>query len=973
MTVRTVLALGAVLFTCALPGRAWAQQASGIAGVVRDASGGVLPGVTVEAASPVLIEKVRTAVTDTEGRYNIVDLRPGTYAVTFTISGFNVLKREGIALTAGFTATVNADMQVGALEETITVTGEAPLVDTQNVRRQTVVSSELLDVLPTSNKSLQSLVTLTAGFTGSPDVAGSYLTQVGGAYHGKGGTNVQFDGMGIQHSGGNFGITPNLAMVEEVTLQTSGISAESNADGALVNMIPKEGGNTFRSTLFGLYGNDSMQSDNLNDDLRTRGLTTVNTVTQVYDGTFALGGPIKRDRLWFFGTLRWWGNGHQVAGKFWNQTQGTPFYTPDLSRPSLRREWYESKAIRLTWQATPKNKINVLVDRQRNCNCGEYSLNTGPLNAPEAVLGYHFDPDALYQATWTSPVTNKLLLEAGAAAAQGSWPTYMMPGVTENDISILEQATGMRYNANADYRDPQDVPRYTQRFSVAYVTGSHAFKTGFQLEEGIQNTGIRVNQDRHYTFRNGVPTSITQFATPYLLKNRTKAELGIYAQDQWAIRRLTLNLGVRYDYFNGYVPEQIVPATPSGWIPERRFDAVKDVPNWKDINPRIGAAYDLFGSGRTAIKVSMGRYVAKTTTAIANANNPVNSSVNQVTRTWTDLDRDYVPDCNLGDFASNGECGAISNTNFGGRNVTTQSADDAIRGFGARGSNWDLTTELQHQLSGGVSLSAGYYRNWYGSFLATDNTLVTPADFDTYCITAPRDSRLPGGGGYQVCGLADVSLAKFGRVNSVITQSSNFGEESRVNDFVNLSVNARLREGARLGASFDTGRTVTDRCFVVDSPQQLVNCHEVIPFSGQTQIKVFGSLPLPGDVLVSGIFQNYSGPMVTATYAATNAEIAPSLGRNLSACGTRTPCTATATVPLIPSGEMFEDRITRIDLRLTKLVNIGRTRVQGNVDLYNLLNNGAIVNLTTAYGSQWLRPTQVVDGRMVQFSAQINF
>ena len=979
--VITMAALGCVL---ALSGTARAQQASGIAGVVRDTSGAVLPGVTVEAASPALIEKVRTTVTDGEGRYNIADLRPGAYAVTFTLPGFNAFKRDGIALNAGFTATVNADMQVGSLEETITVTGEAPLVDTRNVRKQTVVSSELLDTLPTNTKSLQSLVTLTPGFTGTPDVAGSYLTQVGGTYHGKAGTNAQIDGMGIQHSGGNFGISPNVALVEEITLQTSGISAESNADGALVNMVPKEGGNTFRFGFSGLYSNDSLQNDNMNDELRARGLTTVNTVTKVYDAGVTAGGPIKRDRLWFFGSFREWGNGHQVAGKFWNKTQGSPFYTPDLSRPSLRREYYESKAVRLTWQATPKNKISGLIDRQRNCNCGEYSLNTGPLNAPEAVLGYHFDPDALYQATWSSPVTNKLLLEAGTAVAQGSWPTFMMPGVTKDDISIVELSTGMRYNANADYRDPQDVPRYTQRFSASYVTGSHAFKTGFQIEEGRQNLGVRVNRDLVYTFRNSVPTQITQFATPYLLKNQIRADMGIFVQDQWTVRRLTLNGGLRFDYFNGAVPAQTVPATPNGWIPERKFDAVKNVPLWKDWDPRVGAAYDLFGDGRTAVKFSLGRYVAKTTTAFTNNNNPVNSSINSVNRTWTDTNGNYIPDCSLGNFAANGECGAISNLNFGGRLITTRFADDAVRGVGARGSNWDMTTEVQHQIGTGVSLSAGYYRNWYGNFLATDNLAVAPTDFSPFCVTAPKDSRLPDGGGYRICGLYDVSLARFGQVNSLVTQASNYGKQTQVNNFFNVSVNARMARGSRIGAGVDTGRSVTDICEVRTALPELTvangisptnpYCKAVTPFAGQTQVKFFGSYPLPGDVVISGIFQNYSGPMITASYAATNAEVAPSLGRDLAACGGRTPCTATVTVPLIEPGTRFEDRITRFDLRFTKIINAGRkVRIQGNMDLYNVFNNGAIVTLSNTFGSTWLQPQQLVDGRMVQFSAKLDF
>src|SRR5947208_12509896 len=200
---RNVVGLGlAALTGLLLPLSAGAQQASGIAGEVKDTSGAVFPGVTVEAASPVLIEKVRTVVTNGEGRYNIVDLRPGTYVVTFGLTGFSTVRREGIELTAGFTAAVNADLQVGAVAETITVSGATPLVDTQNMRKQTVMSKDLLDALPTSTKNLNNVATITPGFASSlaQDVVGGYTTQVGGgAYHGKSGSNVTFDGMGIQH------------------------------------------------------------------------------------------------------------------------------------------------------------------------------------------------------------------------------------------------------------------------------------------------------------------------------------------------------------------------------------------------------------------------------------------------------------------------------------------------------------------------------------------------------------------------------------------------------------------------------------------------------------------------------------------------------------------------------------------------------------------------------------------------------
>ena len=274
-----------------------AQQASGIAGVVKDTSGGVLPGVSVEASSPALIEKTRTVISDNDGRYNIVGLVPGTYAVSFTLPGFSTQVRDGIELTAGFTAAVNADLQVGTLEDTITVSGVSPLVDTQNVRKQTVVSAELLDVLPTSTKSQNLVITLTPGLTGMSDVSGSYSVQLGGSFHGKSGTKVQVDGMSIQNmqSNGATGYQLNAGTVAEIAVQTSGISAESTADGIVVNVIPKEGGNLFSGSLLGMYTNDSLGSSNLTDDLRQRGLSTTSEILEVYDYQFTLGGPVRKD------------------------------------------------------------------------------------------------------------------------------------------------------------------------------------------------------------------------------------------------------------------------------------------------------------------------------------------------------------------------------------------------------------------------------------------------------------------------------------------------------------------------------------------------------------------------------------------------------------------------------------------------------------------------------------------------------
>ena len=790
--------------------------------------------------------------------------------------------------------------------------------------------------------------------------------------------------------------------MQETVLSTSGISADTNADGVQINLVPKEGANIFSGAANGLYSGSSMQSDNLTDELLARGLTTVTHVRYVFDSGATLGGPIKKDKLWFYFSYRQWGNERQAAGKFFNATQGTPFYTADTGRPAYVHEWYESKGTRVTWRASERNKFNFFADPQRDCHCPA-NVASGNVNAPEAFFSYKLTPAGLYQASWNYPRTNRLLFEAGVGMVYGSWPTYSEPifGVDPTDIAITDSTLGITYNAPVagSINPTKDVPRWSQRGTMSYVTGTHAFKTGFQLEEMVQDVSTIVSggQNVAYTFNNRVPTSITQWATPYLQRANNK-DFGFYAQDQWTVKRLTLNYGLRYDMFKGLIPAQHVDATP--WVPARDYAQVNNVPSWKDWNPRGGVAWDVTGDGKTAVKVAMGRYVTKGSTTFTLGLNPITTSINTVNRTWNDTNGNYVPDCDLGNFGVNGECGALNNTNFGGRNPTINYSDDVLHGTSKRGYNWDFTTEVQRQLRTGVSMTAGYYRNWYGNFFTTDNSLVTPSDFSSYCVTAPTDSRLPGGGGYPICGLYDVNPNKFGQSNSIVSQASTFGKITQQNDFIAVSVTARLGAKTQLGGGVDTGRTVNDYCFNVDSPgaaaagtvvglpsiaanpvpftATTINgqaiCRIVTPFEGQTQVKGFGSYNLPKDFFVSIIYQNVSGPPVTSTYAAPNSVIAPSLGRSLAACGTRNPCTNTALVPLIVPQSQFEDRYTRLDLRLSKRFQLTqRVRLTGNFNMYNLFNSSAIQIENVNYGSLWLQPSLIEDGRMVQVSANLNF
>ena len=1002
-----VAILGAVLFAST----GWAQQDSGISGLVTDAQGGVLPGTTVEAASPTELG-TRTVFTDANGRYNIINLRPGTYSVTFSLAGFSTVIREEVVLVAAFTAPIDAQMAVGGIEETITVTGVSPLVDVQNVSQNTIISDRLLDLLPSSSKSLSNFTNMIPGMTGNPDIGGAAgllnANQVRpNTFHGKGGVKFEYDGMKTANfaSVGSISYIMNPHTAVEMQVETAGVSAESNSSAMRFNYIPKEGSNTFSSVLSGVWTNESLQGDNLTQKLKDRGLKVVNKVLRVYDANYSFGGPVVRDKLWFFTASRMTGNRNQLSGLYFNATHGDPClcYTPDLNRPAFKREWLRSVAGRLTWQASEKHKFNIFGDTE-----AWYGRGRGSSNAPAAFTAFNFWPDGLYQASWSSPVSNRLLLEAGQSLTRGSWPRprsmFREEGqgfrdMVNTDINIRELSTGIRYNAAGGFSDKTINDRYVTRFSVSYVTGSHNVKVGIHQEYGPAERGSSYNQDINYDFRNGKPFRLYLRPGQVTFEN-LNADMGIYAQDQWTINRLTLNLGVRFDYLNASVPAQTIPAgfgegRVDGlvFLPDRNFSAVSGVPLWRDINPRLGLAYDLGGDARTVLKASLGRYVGTTSTDIAQRNNPVATSINNVRMAWNDANGDLVPDC--GDFLNPngfGECGPYSNRNFGKINPgATTYSEGVIRGGlnGARDYLWDGSVELERQLTDELSITAGWYRNWSDRFATAgtfenrqfraDNQSVTPADFTSYCITGPKDPRLPGGGGATLCDLADVNPDKYGQVDNEFIIPDAW---HRVSDFFGLNFNSRFDSGLVIGGGFDIGQTNENRCVVVDSPQDLFDCDITTPFGAQAQVKVHASLPLPADVFLSMNIQNVSGPEIRATYRAQNAIIEPSLGRPLASCAGRVgaACTRFANVELIPRQTMFDGRRTQLDVRLTKIFAFAGTELQANLDFYNALNGSAIMNSNRIWGSTWLEPrgwqgvsSPVQDARLIQVSGRFTF
>lgn len=898
-------------------------------GVVSDASGAVIAGAKVEVSGSALIGSARQTTTDSGGRYRIVDLRPGTYVVTFTSPGFRTLKRENIDLGASFSATVDGSLVVGGEQQEMTVTMAAPLVDVQDSQTETVIDRKEMDTIPTGH-DIFAIGQLIAGVTTStPDVGGTTgMQQATLQVHGSSGNDNVFmvDGMWIQHTGygGNqTGAYFNDNLMQDIVYTTSTLPAEAPIGGIQINMVPREGGNQFHGEIFGSGATSSFQSNNLSAGLVAQGLKAQNRTDTIYDINPGIGGPILRDRLWFYGSFRRWGANNYLANTF----------TPE-GYQALDDNRLTDAALRLTGQIARNQRFTVSYDRGFKFRG----------HRPNNLIGASFsDPVAdvvqrswlnyVAQAKWTYTPTSKLAIEAGVSIMPVYYNLGFEPGVQGGVVAAYDQVTSTISRASPR----EDFDRGLMRSymgSVTYVSGRHSLKTGVQARTGYEQEAFVMNGDMLQIYNNGVPNSIRLYNTPLTHRENMAVDLGWYLEDSWKLTsRITLNPGIRFEHM-----DMSFPAQSSGgglWAPPSSQAAAPGIIDWNTFSPRLGFAWDVFGDSKTAIRGGVSKYDRlEGTTLIQNINQ---NFLSYSTCPWAS---NVLPTTQS----------QVQNIGCTGFTNNLSHLDPGIK----RPYQMEYTVMAQRQFGSRTAASVGYYHRTFYDLYGIVNTLVPSTDYTPVTIANPINGQ---------------PLTVYNQLPSTLGMTSNLEKTlPQLNQHYNgveFQANTRFTRGTFF-ASFTYGKdygtpdgSITSNDF--NNPNNTLNLAGNLGYDAPYQVRAGGSYSIWKKIQLSGTLRENSGLPQSRTYNITRA-IVPGLTQ------------VTQAVLVAPPGAYRYPWQNLLDLRFSRSFSYKeRVHFEPVADLFNTFNSSAVTAAVTTIGPSLLKPSQIDFGRMLRLGGRITF
>lgn len=907
----------------------YAQTTSGIAGVAKDSSGAVMPGVTVTITSPAMIEGSRITTTDSNGQYKFVDLRPGVYAVTFTKTGFQTVRRENITLTTSFTATVNGTLPVGTTVTQVTVSEAAPLVDVQNSVSESVLTRQVLDTIPTGRDPFAEGETVPGVTTSTPDVGGTMgMQQPTLQVHGSNGDdNVIFvDGMWIQHpgfSGNQTGFYYDDSLMQDISYQFNTLPAEAPVGGVEINLVPRDGGNQFHGGFFGSGANSALEANNNTTALYNLGLQARNYVDSVYDYNAHFGGPLLHNKLWFFGVFRRWG-----ANNFLANTYTTPAKTVQ----AVDNNRLTDATLRLTWQATKKNKFSISYDRGFKFRGHRPNNFIGAeFSEPQTDVVQKSWMNYMAQAKWTGTLSPRLLAQVGYTLMPVEYNLGFEPGTSPTAIAEYDQITSTILVTSPRVDNDRGTEQ-TWDASLSYVTGSHDLKTGVQDRYGWFSEAFTINGDQTLILNNGVPVDVRIYNTPLNHRENLDPDLGWYLQDSWQItRRLTINPGIRFDHmvFN-------IPAQGGGgglWTPVRQDPAINGIVHWNTWSPRLGFAWDVFGDSKTAIKGGVSKYDVLEGTGLAQNVNP--NFISTSTCPWTSFAEALPSTLNL-----------ATCTGFSGNN---NHIDPNMK----RPYQWEYTVMVQRQIGANTAVSVGYYGRRYYDLFGVENLAVPPTDYTPVTIANPLT-------GAPLTVYNQLPSTK-GQIN--LLQTTIPSQYQHYNG-VELQVNTRLRKftafaGLTIGKSYGNDNAFSS--VDLNNPNNLINLAGNVGYDAPYQIRSGGSYNLPKGVLFAFTVREDSGLPQGRTYV-VNTKVIPGLTQ------------VSQSVLVAPPGQYRYPWVNLVDIRMAKTFKLGEhLTFEPSADIFNLLNTSGVTSAVTTVGSSLLRPSQIEFGRLLRVGGRFAF